>query len=114
MEELRECNLCGSTHHVLFAEKTGRHTGETFRIVRCRDCGLVFVNPRLSEAQNQALYDEDYFNGKGFDASKTPRGHYGLINMRERAHKIGGEVEITTAPDQGTRVTLSLPLARNE
>ena len=53
-------------------------------------------------------------DGKGFDASKTPRGHYGLINMRERAHKIGGEVEITTAPDQGTRVTLSLPLARNE
>ena len=69
MEQLNECNLCGSTRHALFAVKEGRHTGKTFRIVSCRDWGLVFVNPRLTEAENQALYDEDYFNGKGFDAS---------------------------------------------
>jgi signal transduction histidine kinase len=48
-------------------------------------------------------------DGVGFDAKTTPRGHYGLINMRERANKIGGAVEIDSAPGKGTRVTLSFP-----
>jgi 2-polyprenyl-3-methyl-5-hydroxy-6-metoxy-1,4-benzoquinol methylase len=69
MESLTECNLCGSKSFSLFAEKKGTHTGKTLGIVRCDDCGLVFVTPRLTADENRALYDEDYFNGKGFDSS---------------------------------------------
>lgn len=47
-------------------------------------------------------------NGKGFDVSKTPKHHYGLINMRERARKIAGTVTIDSAPGEGTTVTLKL------
>lgn len=47
-------------------------------------------------------------DGAGFDPSKTPRNHYGLINMRERARKANGEVTIDSAPGQGTRVRLSV------
>jgi 2-polyprenyl-3-methyl-5-hydroxy-6-metoxy-1,4-benzoquinol methylase len=36
------CDLCGSDRQELLFEKEG------FRHVRCRNCGLVFVNPRLS------------------------------------------------------------------
>ncbi|RKS78749.1 signal transduction histidine kinase [Actinomadura pelletieri DSM 43383] len=36
-------------------------------------------------------------------------GHYGLIGMRERAHRIGGRLTVNGAPDQGTTVTLRLP-----
>jgi two-component system sensor histidine kinase DegS len=51
---------------------------------------------------------EIHDDGKGFDTSKTPKHHYGLINMRERARKIGGEVTIDSAPGQGTRITLTV------
>lgn len=54
-------------------------------------------------------------DGAGFDPQKTPKNHYGLINMRERAKKAGGEVSIDSAPGQGTRVRLTVkpqPVAR--
>ncbi|MEJ2717556.1 MAG: class I SAM-dependent methyltransferase [Deltaproteobacteria bacterium] len=37
------CDLCGSEDHALLFVKEG------YRHVRCRACGLVFVNPRLTE-----------------------------------------------------------------
>lgn len=37
------CDLCGSKEHDLVFEKEG------FRHVRCRSCGMVFVNPRLAD-----------------------------------------------------------------
>jgi len=40
---MKECDLCGSEDHVVLFVKEG------FPHVRCRGCGLVFVNPRLAE-----------------------------------------------------------------
>ena len=52
-------------------------------------------------------------DGRGFDITKTPRNHYGLINMRERARKANGEVAIDSAPGKGTSVRLMVkPLPR--
>ncbi|QRN93316.1 sensor histidine kinase [Archangium violaceum] len=48
-------------------------------------------------------------DGKGFDPGRTPRGHYGLLNMRERAMKLGGNLIVDSAPGAGTRVSFSLP-----
>ncbi len=48
-------------------------------------------------------------DGKGFDPKRTPRGHYGLLNMRERAMKLGGELIVDSTPGAGTRVSFSLP-----
>jgi signal transduction histidine kinase len=49
-------------------------------------------------------------NGKGFDLTKvsTTLGH-GLSNMNRRARKVGGEVEITSAPGQGATVLAWVP-----
>ncbi len=41
-----KCDLCGSEQHELLFVKEG------FRHVRCADCGMVFVNPRLAEHLN--------------------------------------------------------------
>jgi len=49
-------------------------------------------------------------DGVGFDTGRTPRGHYGLINMRERATKVGGDATIDSVPGRGTRITLTIPL----
>jgi signal transduction histidine kinase len=48
-------------------------------------------------------------DGKGFDPRQTPRGHYGLLNMRERAMKLGGELIVDSAPGAGAQVSFSLP-----
>lgn len=51
-------------------------------------------------------------DGVGFDASKSaPPGHYGLLNMHERAQRIGGSATIESRVGAGTRVTLRVPLA---
>jgi len=63
------CNLCRSGQQHLCFEKAGNLTGQVFRIVRCDDCGMTFVNPRLSARAINDLYSEEYFNGGGFDTS---------------------------------------------
>ncbi len=53
-------------------------------------------------------------NGQGFDVTNVlknyeSRGSLGLLNMRERATAIGGQLTIDSAPGQGTLVTLHIP-----
>lgn len=69
MEKLTKCNLCGSDKFTLYLRKKGVVTGKILDIVKCENCGLVFVNPRLTEKENLDLYNKDYFTGKGFDES---------------------------------------------
>ncbi|MBI2887646.1 MAG: GAF domain-containing protein [Chloroflexi bacterium] len=52
-------------------------------------------------------------DGVGFDPSQVPaRGwpRFGLQTMRERVEAIGGKLAISSAPGQGTRVEVKLPL----
>ncbi|MCD6672310.1 MAG: type IV pili methyl-accepting chemotaxis transducer N-terminal domain-containing protein [Burkholderiaceae bacterium] len=49
-------------------------------------------------------------DGRGFDAQASPgETQVGLRIARERAQRIGGRVEVESAPDEGTRVILTLP-----
>jgi two-component system sensor histidine kinase DegS len=51
-------------------------------------------------------------DGQGFDATRPPPpGHYGLLNMNERAQRSGGRARVESVPGQGTRVSLTVPLA---
>lgn len=47
-------------------------------------------------------------NGGGMPGGIPPEGHYGLTIMRERARRIGAEIEVESAKGQGTRVRLIL------
>jgi len=47
-------------------------------------------------------------NGRGFDPNGTFPGHLGLISMRERAARAGGTLTITSAPGEGTSVTVQV------
>jgi two-component system sensor histidine kinase DevS len=53
---------------------------------------------------------EIHDNGKGFAVEKmsTTIGH-GLSNMQTRAHAVGGDVDITSAPGEGTTVLAWVP-----
>ena len=48
-------------------------------------------------------------NGSGGCSSVPVEGHYGLMIMRERAQRIGGEIEVKSSDRGGTMVRLSFP-----
>jgi two-component system nitrate/nitrite sensor histidine kinase NarX len=70
----------------------------------------VRVTVRRSRQAVEVLVDDD---GGGFDPVNEPKvvsdRHVGLKIMRERAHRIGGECRIVSAPGKGTQVRLVLP-----
>jgi PAS domain S-box-containing protein len=43
-------------------------------------------------------------NGRGFDPTRTPAGHYGLGMMKERAETIGAILTIASQPGQGAEI----------
>jgi signal transduction histidine kinase len=52
-------------------------------------------------------------NGRGFDQHDvflSGAGHFGVIGMRERAERLGGELRLTSNPGQGTEVEVTVPL----
>jgi len=52
-------------------------------------------------------------NGKGFDpeACAGPKdGHFGLLGIRERTERLGGQLTITSAPGAGTSIRVEIPL----
>ncbi|MFP4069877.1 MAG: histidine kinase [Opitutales bacterium] len=46
--------------------------------------------------------------GCGFDPGHLPRGHFGVLGMRERAEHLGAILDIQSAPGRGTCVRLIL------
>jgi two-component system CheB/CheR fusion protein len=50
-------------------------------------------------------------NGVGFDADAARPG-LGLVSMRERIRLVGGTLSIKTRPGDGSRIEVSIPLAR--
>jgi signal transduction histidine kinase len=64
-------------------------------------------------------FDEHQFSltvvddGRGFDPANPPRseGGFGLVGMHGRAQELNGQLKIRTAPEQGTEVSFSVPLA---
>ncbi|MFC2010200.1 sensor histidine kinase, partial [Chloroflexota bacterium] len=54
-------------------------------------------------------------NGQGFalnDLEESPPGYHGLNIVKERAEALGGEVNISTAPGEGTAVMVTLPVEK--
>jgi signal transduction histidine kinase len=49
-------------------------------------------------------------DGRGFESVATRPGAVGLLNMRERARRIGGTLDVRGGRGGGTRVTLVVPL----
>jgi GAF domain-containing protein/HAMP domain-containing protein len=53
-------------------------------------------------------------DGEGFDPSAVgDEGGMGLVSMRERAEKLGGTLQLISAPAKGTRVKVSLTTYRS-
>jgi signal transduction histidine kinase len=54
-------------------------------------------------------------NGRGFEVDAERGGeHQGLLNMRDRALHMGGQLQIESAPGAGTRIIVRVPLSTGE
>jgi len=59
------------------------------------------------------LYLRVVDDGRGFDqqdAFSSRGGHFGLIGMRERAERMGGELRLASHPGEGTQLEVTVPL----
>ena len=69
-----------------------RHSGASH-------CRIDWAAPGAGEA---ALTITD--NGAGFEVDAPRPGHFGLENLRSRAHEIGATLTISSVPGQGSKV----------
>ena len=59
--------------------------------------------------RKDSIYLEIVDNGCGFDSDKVKFGGKGLGNIRERAKRIKGKLNINSSPEHGTKITLTVP-----
>jgi signal transduction histidine kinase len=76
-------------------------------ITRYAGVDEAFVQLRFSSAALQ-IYIED--EGKGFDLNKISTTSSGIRGMRERALAMGGSLELSSLPGEGTRLEVNLPI----
>ena len=54
-------------------------------------------------------------DGQGFAATQpSPAGHFGLLDMRERAQSMGSHLRCESKPGQGTQITVEVPIQAQE
>jgi signal transduction histidine kinase len=85
--------------------------------------GQEAITNAVKHAQAQQIrvkleFGEKHFSitvgddGQGFDPTNPPPsdGGFGLVGMQERAKELKGKLKVRSAPDQGTEISLSIPL----
>jgi signal transduction histidine kinase len=75
-------------------------------IVRHSHCTRVETELRIEGNRLRLRIHDD---GCGFDPKGHSEGH-GLESLRERARKVGGELEIESEPGRGTTLEFAMPL----
>jgi signal transduction histidine kinase len=74
----------------------------------------IGITLRLSRGHAELVIED---NGCGFDPAAAPGhhdGHFGLQGMRERTKRLGGQIELSSAPGHGTTLRVKVPLPSGE
>jgi len=86
-----------------------RVTQEGLRNIK-RHSGASKADVRL-EASDKKLHLSIIDQGRGFDVNQhSPRDGIGIRSMEERMRSLGGQLEISSRPMEGTRINAWLPL----
>jgi len=67
----------------------------------------VIITLAIIPQQIQLIIED---NGQGFEPDSVPVGHFGLIGLAERVKLLNGEFTLKTAPGDGVRVEVVIPL----
>jgi len=76
------------------------------RHARAGNCSVILARHR----QNLRVVIED--DGAGFDPANIRIGALGLRGMAERAALVGGKLQVSSSPGEGTTIALDLPLMK--
>jgi two-component system NarL family sensor kinase len=76
-------------------------------IVRHAEAQSLTLALTIKPEQVELTIEDD---GCGFDPEEVPNGHYGIIGMNERIKLLGGEMTLCSAPGDGTRLDVVIPL----
>jgi signal transduction histidine kinase len=78
-------------------------------IIRHSQASRADVVLRQTQTEIQGLLRDD---GVGFDPNKARNGQgMGLLSMKERIKRLGGELDIQSSPGKGAKLSFVLPLA---
>ncbi|MEZ4670314.1 MAG: GAF domain-containing sensor histidine kinase [Anaerolineae bacterium] len=70
----------------------------------------VTVQLTVLPDQLQLLISDD---GRGFDTEQAKPERYGIVGMNERARLLGGSLEVSSAPGEGTQLEIFIPVEAN-
>ena len=83
---IESCPLCDDSRSALvhrIVVPRASHTGD-FELRKCQTCGLIYVNPRLSNEDLSKLYDEDFYFSTGWSYETFASSVIELIQTRRR------------------------------
>ena len=62
MENIQQCNLCGSQRaRIIFSGPDRLHgSDDEFSVMECQECGLIYLNPRPGPNEIHRYYPADY------------------------------------------------------
>ena len=72
------------------------------------------AEPAVGGGSPGSLVLEVADDGIGFEETRVPVGHLGVVGMRARAGLIGGRLELESAPGRGTRIRVTVPLVGHD
>ena len=67
----------------------------------------VAVDVRIKDKSISVTIQDD---GRGFDASAIPSGHYGILGIKERVRLVNGSFEIQSNNGKGTTIRIDIPI----
>jgi signal transduction histidine kinase len=74
--------------------------------------GQVSIELRYAQASVCLTVNDD---GQGFAAGQSsPAGHFGLLDMRERAQSMGSHLRVESEPGRGTRIAVEVLFSPSE
>lgn len=88
--EYIKCAICGESKEDLLMEVKNTHgshrlSDEKFYLVRCKDCGLVYINPRPKQNEIGRFYDIDYYTTGNWFKTSIEKSITRYFNLRKKA-----------------------------
>jgi signal transduction histidine kinase len=69
-------------------------------------CATIRISAEGDDRLRLTVTDD----GDGFDPDEVPRGHLGLIGMRQRVDLVGGELRVESTTGSGSTIEAVVPL----
>jgi len=91
-----KCDLCGSDDtSLLFTARDINLSGKgLFNVVKCKKCGLVYVNPRPAGQEIGKFYPKEYFLGHAGAGEGIDKYQYQKMNKIKKIKKTGKILDV--------------------